>query len=125
MKETIGYAEHSRLDKLGVMHGIHVSVPRLGDPRFVLELEGGMHARMYSRAVKNAEMIALRVQRKGESQRWVAPEESVKRDDAIRVLWAKGHPQLKAGDVRKSASKSASRISRLRPSPENSAVSSW
>lgn len=54
-------------------------------------------------AGKNTDMIFLRVHKKDELKRLVTLEKSMQRSGAIWVLWAKGQPELKAGDVRKAA----------------------
>jgi len=102
MQKTAGYSKRSRPDQLGVKPGMRICVLRLDDPDFERELEGRQVVQSKS-AGKNTDMIFLRVHKKDELKRLVTLEKSMQRSGAIWVLWAKGQPELKAGDVRKAA----------------------
>jgi hypothetical protein len=102
MSKTAGYSERSRLDKLGVKEGMRVCVLRLDDPDFQRELESRQTVQSKS-AGKDTDMIFLHVHKKGELRRLATLEKSMQRNGAIWVLWSKGQPELKAGDVRKAA----------------------
>jgi len=102
MSTTAGYSKRSRLDKLGVKQRMRICVLRLDDPDFERELESRQVVQSKS-AGKNTDMIFLRVHKKDELKRLVTLEKSMHRNGAIWVLWAKGQPELKAGDVRKAA----------------------
>jgi hypothetical protein len=103
MPDAAGYSKRSRLDKLGVKPGMQVSVLGLDDPSFERELLSRTQNVSSQRPGRSTDIILFRVRKKGDLKRLSTLRRSMKRNGAIWVLWEKGRPELKAGDVRESA----------------------
>lgn len=98
-----GYSRRSRLDKLGVKPGMRVAAVGLDDADFVEELRTRTEDIAQGRPRQRTEMLFLRATRPSDLRRLGRLRLRITPNGAIWVLWRKGCPELKSGDVRAAA----------------------
>jgi hypothetical protein len=87
-----------RLDKLGVKPGMCVVIMRIEEPAFHQEVER-RQARVYAKPQKNADLVFLGAEEKGDLQRLAALRAFLKPGGAIWVVYPKGVKPIKEADV--------------------------
>jgi hypothetical protein len=88
----------SRLDKLGVKPNMLVSIAGLKDDSLTAELEArGVEVR--ARPVKDSDIIFLGAEKKADLERVATLSGSIKPAGGIWIVYPKGMPHIKEGDV--------------------------
>jgi hypothetical protein len=99
-----GYSGRPLLDKLGVKPGTRVAALGLDDQHgFLAELRERVGAVATARALRNADLVVVRVDSERDLARLAALERTIARDGAIWVVWPKGQPHIKEDMVRGAA----------------------
>lgn len=98
--ETAIRSPKSRIDKLGVKAGHHVSVAGIEDREFARELAARTEHVHTGRIVKGSDIVFLGARNVNDLGRLTSAARSIARDGAIWVVWPKGWPRLKEDNVR-------------------------
>ena len=91
-----------RLDKLGVKPDSRVSVLKVPDRSFLLELKERT-AGVSSRLVSRSDLVFTAVGQRKDLARLRSLREAIRRNGAVWVLWPKGRKELREDDVRAAA----------------------